>query len=198
MSAATRYVALMRTLVAAAVTLAALASAAPGRAQDAAPFEPTGEIRFRGSGALSTGASFDESRVVGPSVNLTRREDGTWAGDLAGHDLDLRVQKDRVTGPNVNITFRTQDGKTRVEGLFFGRRVRVEMDRKKLTGRFGTCSVDLKRRGAQHFQGDVGCFADAASMGSAGKGSLTLYGEAAEETPPMPQFALALVAIMPG
>lgn len=190
-----RYVAPMRAL---GPALAGLLLAAPALsfAQDA-PFEPTGEVRFRGSGAFATGASFDASRVVGPSVNLTRRDDGTWAGDLAGHDLDLRLQKDRLTGPNVNITFRTGGGKTKVEGLFFGRRVRVEIDGKRLTGRFGSCSVDLVRRGVQHFHGDVGCAPQAGSMGTSGKGSMTLYGEAAEESPPMPQFALAIVAIMP-
>src|SRR5690242_12279587 len=48
--------------------------------QTAAPageFKAQGEIRYRGGSA-----SFDETRVVGPHANLSRRSDGSWAGNL--------------------------------------------------------------------------------------------------------------------
>jgi opacity protein-like surface antigen len=192
-----RYAGLMRALTSAA--LAATLLAAGAAAAQETPFEPTGEVRLLGYGSVGTGASFDDTRVVGPNVNLTRREDGTWGGDLAGQNVDLHFQgENRLMGPNVNITYSTRDGTTLVEGLFYGRRVRVEMGKKKLQGRLGACSLDLSRRNVQTFFGDVGCSNPQRGLGTAGKATLTLLGVAASANPPLPQLALALFALLPG
>lgn len=183
----------MRT---ATTLLVAALSATPALAQEG-PFEPTGEVRFHASAGLGSGASFDETRIVGPAVNLTRREDGSWAGDIAGQDVSLNVDRQRLSGPNVTLTFRQQGGRTEVEGLFYGERVRLSVDAKKLKGRYGRCSFDLTRRGPPVYRGDVGCISQAARLPAAGKAAVELIGEAAAPVPPAAQVGLALVAILP-
>jgi hypothetical protein len=179
-----------------AVALVALA-AVPTFAEDQ-PYEPTGEIRFVAYGALSSGASWSAERVVGPAVNMTRREDGGWAGDLLGHDLSLNLDKDRLSGPNVNLLFSQKGGKIAIEGLYYNQRVRISMDGKKLQGRMGECSYDLARtKSGTVFRGDVGCMRLGQSVPAAGKAGIELFGEAASPNPPLPQLALALVAILP-
>lgn len=184
----------MSPLARAAALVIALAAAAPAAAQDV-PFEPTGEIRMNGVSGFSS-VSFDQERIVGPVVNLTGREDGTWAGDLGGQDLDLHPVSGGLQAPNVTLKFRTKDGRTTVEGLYFGQRVRIELDAKKLSGRFGSCSMSLKRKGAPVYSGDLGCLNAGARLPTAGRVWVELMGEAASSTPPLPQFALALLAVL--
>lgn len=179
-----------------AALAAFLLSALPAAAQ-APPFEPTGELRFLGHGSIGSSASYDGERLVGPTVNLTRREDGSWAGDLAGQNMDLEVSDRRVTGPNVNLTLSQKGGRTEVEGLFFNQRFRVTLDGKRLRGRFGECSFDLVRKRSGSFHGDFGCLRPGAAFPTSAKATLSLIGTAADAAPPLPQFALALVAILP-
>lgn len=191
-----RYVRAMRALSIAAFAMS-LAAGLPAAAQEV-PFQATGEVRLLAFGGGS-GAAFDESRLVGPTVNLTRRDDGTWGGDLAGVNVDLHLRgDDRLTGPNVNITYGRKGGTTKVEGLFHGRRVRVELGAKRFQARLGACSFDLTRKNAQTFVGDVGCSSPQRGLGASGKATLTLLGQAAAEDAPLPHLALALVALMPG
>jgi hypothetical protein len=180
---------------AAAVLFVALAPSALAQSTE---YEPTGEVRFR-AGGFGGGASFSADRVVGPRVNMTRREDGGWAGDLLGHDLDLHLDNGRLSGPNVNLTFSQKDDKVAIEGLFFGDRVRVNFDRKKFQGRMGGCSVDLTRlKSGAIFRGDFGCMGPGTRLPASGKGDLEFYGDAALEKPPLPQLTLALVATLMG
>jgi hypothetical protein len=131
-------------------------------------------------------------------VNLTRRDDGTWAGDLGGRDLDLQGSEGRLTGSNVTLNYSQKDGRTEVEGLFFGTRIRLSLDAKKFKGRVGSCSLDFTRRGQSGiYRGDVGCLR-AARLPNTGKARMELLGEAATPTPPLPQMAFALIAILPG
>jgi hypothetical protein len=179
-----------------AFPLAFLLLALPAVGQEA-PFEPSGELRFHVAGGLGSGASFDDSRVVGPTVNLTKREDGSWAGDLGGQDLSLDVGERRATGTNVNLLYSQKAGRTNVEGLVLGRRVRVELDAKRLKGRVGDCSFDLARKGAV-LRGELGCVPGRATFPATGKATLELVGQAADEYPPLPQLAFALASILPG
>jgi len=188
----------MRTVPFVIALAAALLAGPRAAAQDSPPFEPTGELQFYGWGPAGSGASFDGKRLVGSTVNLTRRDDGTWAGDLVGQNMNLKISQERITGANVNLHFTQKGGRTGVEGLFFGARVRLELDGKRFRGRFGACSLDLRRKARAFFHGDVGCQRANADFPASGKASLKLIGEAAEERPPLPQFALALLAILPG
>jgi hypothetical protein len=178
--------------VAAAALLALLAVSALAQSPE---YEPTGEVRFR-AGGLGGGTSFSGDRVVGPNVNMTRREDGGWAGDLLGQNLDLHLDKDRLTGPNVNLGFSQKGDAVSIEGLFFGRRVRIDFDRKRLQGRMGACSLDMRHlKTAAIFRGSFGCVRGG-GMPASGIGDLQLYGDAAAEKPPLPQLTLALVATL--
>jgi hypothetical protein len=186
----------MQNLARAAAVLATVL-AAPSFAQEA-PFEATGEIRFLAYGASSSGASWSADRVVGPAVNMTRREDGGWAGDLLGRDLSLNLEGNRLTGSNVNLLISQKGSRIDVEGLFYNQRVRISLDGKKLQGRMGDCSYDFARtRGGTAYRGDVGCMRQGQRIPAAGKAGIELYGEATSANPPLPQLALALVAILP-
>lgn len=158
-------------------------------------FEPTGEVIFSARGAIGAGASFDDDRLVGPSVNLTRMEDGGWAGDLGGQNLHLTPDGNRLRGPNVTVMFEKNDkGEIRLQGTWYGTRFRVDLDGKKAHGRFGTCSLDLKQTAPGYYRGDVGCFKG--SMPLTSRASLKLMGEAATGNA-LPQLALALLAVLP-
>lgn len=175
--------------------LAAAIVAAPAAAQEV-PYEPIGEVRFITVG-MGAGASFDEDRIVGPAVNLTRREDGTWAGDLGGRDLDLHGSDGKLVGANVSLNYSQKDGRTEVEGLFFGTRIRFSLDAKRFRGRIGTCSIDFTRRGGGVYRGDVGCVRSGTRLPNTGKARMELLGEAAGASPPLPQLAFALISILP-
>jgi hypothetical protein len=176
------------------VPLLALLAAAPALAQER-QFEAMGEIRFHAAGGYNSGASFDQDRIVGPNVNLTRREDGSWAGDLVGQDLSLHLEANRLTGPNVSLAFTQKGSKIEVEGIFFNRRVRLALDPKRLKGRFGACSLDLVRKGSA-YRGDMGC-SRGERLPASGKAAVQLMGEAAGAQPPVPQLGLALIAVLP-
>ncbi|HZZ84010.1 MAG TPA: hypothetical protein VFE30_05695 [Anaeromyxobacteraceae bacterium] len=182
----------MRALLLAACTLTL---AAPALAQE---LKPTGEVRFLASGSSSSSASFDEARVVGPLVNMTRRADGTWAGDLKRRDYDLHLDGDRLHGPNFDVHVSSRDGRTQVRGLVDGKRLSFEMDEKGLSGRFGTCSLDMPRRSPGFFHGQVGCASRKGGLGSTGQAGLAFTGAAGEAVPPPAQLALALAAVLPG
>ncbi len=184
---------MMRSVrAAAAVLLASIAASALAQSPE---YEPTGEVRFR-AGGFGGSTSFSADRVVGPNVNMTRREDGGWAGDLLGQNLDLHLDPNRLSGPNVNLGFSQKGDAISIEGLFFGRRVRLDFDRKKLQGRMGACSLDMKHlKTAAIFRGSYGCMAGG-GMPASGIGDVQLYGDAAAEKPPLPQLTLALVATL--
>lgn len=175
---------------------AAFLAARPAAAQEA-PFEATGEVRFLAYGTSGTSAAFDAVRVVGPLVNLTRRDDGTWDGDLLGEPVNLALTKDGLAGPNVNLHISSLNGRIHLEGLFFGRRIRMDLDAKRLEGRFGPCALDLRRKHADYLEGDLGCAPGARNPPQSGRASVKLLGQAAEPEPPLPQLALALLASLP-
>ncbi|HUL58539.1 MAG TPA: hypothetical protein VLU43_04655 [Anaeromyxobacteraceae bacterium] len=176
-----------------AVGVAALLAGAPATA-----FDPTGEMTFRPGVGIAIGASFDDELVVGPGVNMARQEDGAWAGDLAGRNVELEVVPGRLNGANVSLALSENNGLTRIEGLFFGQRVRIQMDGKRFRGRVGACSVDLERKAPGIFIGDIGCVRGSGQeFPTVARATLRLSGVAAENAPPMPQFALGLLAILP-
>ncbi len=186
----------MRATVRSLAVLAALAAAGAGA--PALAFEPTGEMSFFPQGGVGSTASFDAQTVVGPIVNLTEQDGGGWAGDLDGENIDLALDDGHLTGVNVNLWLRTRAGRTEIEGLFFGLRVHLELDGKRLKGRFGACSLDLARKRPGYYYGDVGCMSGRPQvLPTTAKATLQLSGEAAADRPPLPQFAFALLAILP-
>jgi hypothetical protein len=181
--------------------LAALLLLAAGRAagQDSGPFEATGEVRFRVTGGITTSASYNATRVVGPAVNMTQRDDGTWAGDLLAENLNLHGKADqksaRLEGNSFTVVQRADGKKTEIEGQFKGVRFRATVDPKRVKARFGACSLDLVRKGAV-YRGDVGCMVEGQTLPQTGNAVLDLMGDAVDHTP-FPQLALALMATLP-
>jgi hypothetical protein len=187
-------------------TLSAMFGTALLAAAPASAFDPTGEVFLTVQGT-SSGAVFDEERVAGPGVNMTGQEDGSWAGDVDGQNLDLDIENGRASAPNFAISYRKDGDEVRVEGLVGDSRLRVVIGPRHATARFGECSFDLDRKGPGTFYGSVGCV----RRGGRGVGlaserlgglatnfaRLTLEGEAATADPPEPQLALALIAVLP-
>ncbi len=178
---------------------ALLLLAGPAAGQDAGPFEATGEVRFRVTGGITTSASYNATRVVGPAVNMTQREDGSWAGDLLSENLDLRAIADekslRAEGSFFTLVQRTSNGKAEIEGQFKGVRFRATVDAKRVKARFGDCSLDVEKKGTV-YRGDVGCVVAGESLPQTGRAVLDLMGDAVERVP-FPQLGLALMAVLP-
>ena len=98
----------------------------------------------------------DAHRGTGREPPLARREDGSWAGDLAQDD-DLVGGETKLSGPNVNTTFKQKGGKTEVEGLFYGERVRLSVDTEEDQGPLRLGARSISRKGPPIYRGDVGC-----------------------------------------
>ena len=183
-----------------ALALALQPRAASAQTDVSETFDATGEIRLRASGAQTASAAFNTVRVVGPLVNVTRRDDGTWAGDLLGQDLDLRFVEGKdlkVTGTNFLLVQRQSGDRTEVEGLLNGIRFRASLDSKSITAKFGDCSMDLSRKGSI-YRGTVGCIQPNTTLPHTDRIQFELLGEAGATKPPFPQFGIALVAVLPG
>jgi len=176
-------------------TLAALASllAAPA----ALAFDPSGEVTFGLAAGLGGSASFDGERVVGPAVNVSREDGAGWAGDIRGGDMVLEVTATRLKGAGVSIALDRKPGELHVEGILFGQRVRLELKQKTFTGRYGSCSFDLHRKGPGFYRGEVGCMREGTTIAATASATMRLTGEADTPEPPLPQMALALLAILP-
>jgi hypothetical protein len=145
-----------------------------------AEFLATGEVLTR-----DRSASFDDWRVVGPQVNIVRRDDGTWAGTLLGQNLIARPGPGSLSGSGVNLHFVRWGGDIVVRGTL------------------GTRSVNVRVRpgpGLQtpsgmfcRFQGNfIDCEKEPASVDPGAE----LRGQAARlDEPVMPQLGIALVAV---
>jgi hypothetical protein len=156
-------------------------------------FVATGEFRA----SIGKSAAWDEWRVVGPRVNLTRNADGTWDG-TAGPMMSgfhLEVEPGRLSGPNLSLSIqRMADGFVEVGGLFFGDRYWIRISPQKLQGNThgGRCSFEFKRVSPALFVGDIACGMEINRV------SIEVLGAAARvEEPILPQAAIALVAVMP-
>ncbi|HZZ83721.1 MAG TPA: hypothetical protein VFE30_04220 [Anaeromyxobacteraceae bacterium] len=182
---------LVRAFLVAALGAAPAAHAAPD-------FKPAGEVILVGVGG-GVGAGFDADRVVGPTVNLTRRDGGEWAGDLAGLNVALAVGGGRIVAPNVDLRVESQGGVTTIRGLLRGKVVRLAADGRRVSGRYGVCSLDLRRDQGGAYEGDLGCVARRSRLPRTARSFLRVRGDADDVgARPYPQFALALVSILPG
>ncbi len=158
---------------------AAAACAGRGQAPQApqatdSSYKPQGEF-------LSTrgySASFDETRVVGSRVNVSRRDDGSWAGILNGQPLTFTVEDHRIVGPNFEFTWTETDGGIDGRGIVRGQMVRVTVDAENLYIRNGPQNWSL-------WKTSEGVYQDSRS-------TITLKGRALEL--PMPQTLFALLS----
>jgi len=173
----------MAGIVASALWLGCATSGAGGANAAAAPapaaeFKPTGEISFAAVGE-SRGASFDDTRVVGSSVNLSRRPDGSWAGLFRDRPTDVSVYSDRIAGVELKLVRQDTPDGVIITGTHMGNILRFEVLHDKLVVRTPKSSYTLPR----------------VSENAYGTGGAVKFiGEAGSANPPWPQFALALAA----
>jgi hypothetical protein len=160
-------------------------------------FQATGEVFFDAQGS-GTSVSFSDFRMVGPRVNMTRADDGSWRGNVGDREMILKVQQGRITGDGVDLYVVKKPGTlpaVSIQGMYFQRQVWFTLKASEIQGTTdgGSCSFDLNPGKAPGFwSGGVGC------GGSLRIGTLQLTGSAANlGEPPMPQLVLALIAVLP-
>jgi hypothetical protein len=158
----------------AALLAAACKTAEPVPGATGENYTPKGEIQFQG-----VGASWDDSRVVGPSVNMTLRTDGSWGGTLRGEGMDVSVYASRAAGVNFTLSWEnTGDGMV-ATGQWQGVITRFETTGDRLLIRTPRHSMTVTRH-------------DESSFGP--NGEVVAKGQAGLKNPPMPQFGLALMS----
>jgi len=163
--------------------------------------QATGELLFRATGAAAVGASFDASHVMGPRVNMAMAEGGAWAGDLDGRNVVLSVEPGHLSGAGVDLHVERQGDALAVRGLYGQHRVDISVTPKSIRGTSdgGRCSYDLTAREPRRLAGTVGCTtARGAMMPQVATAELKIAGEGAQlSAPALPQFVLALLAVVP-
>jgi hypothetical protein len=143
-------------------------------------FLPTGEVVWTDLTGVSgpRRASFDDWRVTGPKVALTRAPDGNWVGKLGSSEVRLVTAPGKVTGAGVELSLTTDDkGDVVVDGLWGGRPVHLLLGKKRISGTTPRGPIDVTEMGS--------------GMYNSYQGLLQLSGP-----PDMPQVVLALLSVV--
>jgi hypothetical protein len=152
-----------------------------------------GEIRS----SIGKSAAWDDWNIRGPRVNLARSADGSWDGTAgpAMTGFHLEVKPGMLSGPGVSLSVeKMADGFIELGGLFFQDRYWVRISPAKVTGTThgGRCGFELKRVSPILYSGDMACGMEITRV------TIEFLGTAARvDDPILPQFAVALVAVMP-
>ena len=136
-------------------------------------FTPTGEVQFR-----QRSAAFNDTRVVGPNVNLSQRADGSWGGRMLGEPVDVNQYVDSIGGVGFNLTMHPSPEGQVVTGQWHGEIIRIELHETTVMVRTGKESFTLPSYGRGRYGSE---------------GQFRLSGQAALASPPFPQFAFAMV-----
>src|SRR5690606_40048486 len=62
-------------------------------------FQATGEVLS----TRGTSVAFNDDRILGPEINLTRRTDGSWAGTINDTLVDIRVKEGNLHGIHIDL-----------------------------------------------------------------------------------------------
>ncbi len=163
---------------------------------DAAPapdFSRQGRIQFTPVGSPGASASWDGRYVRGPAVNMTLTDEGLWGGTIRDRAVLLRAADGRITGADVNL-YVTQDGAfTRVQGLWFGSLLRIDVSPTTLSASptVGACGIELALADDGYWRGFGGC------SGRLAYTWMTLEGVAGSMSREMPQWLFAFLASLP-
>jgi hypothetical protein len=143
-------------------------------------FAPAGEILIR-----DRSAAFSDWRVVGPLVNMTRGEDGSWSGDLLGNSYVMRPGEGALAGGGADLHFVRWRKEVVVRGTLHGRKVNVRI----VPGEGIATAAGIACR----YDGNL---IDCSKESSAVRQGIEFRGQAARlAEPPLPQFGLALLAV---
>ena len=143
-------------------------------------FSPKGEIIWKDLTGVSPPrrATFDDWRVKGPSVSLTRASESRWVGRARGLDVVLTTSPGKISGGDVDLALTFDDaGAVVVEGLWGGKRVKLTLAKTKVSGFIPGGPVDLTDMGTGMF--------------NSYQGLLQISGP-----PDMPQVAIGLLDAM--
>lgn len=160
-----------------AISLPCLLLTACATSSSIPEFSKTGEVSY---GPRS--ASFDDHRVLAPNMNVSRRSDGSWAGVVSAPSntvIDVEYVDGEIRGSNISLRVTEREDGVRIMGYWLGRQMRFELDDDAVRVMTPNRQFAISRRSR-------GVFGPA--------GEFRLEGEAQRVHPPMPQFALALIA----
>jgi len=127
-------------------------------------------------------ATIDDWLVQGPEVKVGRRVDGMWTGTLLGRPVTLAPAMGTISGSGIDLVVERHGAGTRIAGTVFDAPVNFEITVTAVKGFAGGNAFDLSRQGTGQYDGPAGM--------------LTLRGAAGTNAAPMPQVALALVAVL--
>jgi len=132
--------------------------------------------------ASGNGARFNSNQVVGVRISVRQRADGTWGGTISSGGkqvpIDATFEGGRFTGSNIRLSIERKAGQTTIVGSFQDNILRFEITADEIRVRTPTRSENYVRLGPP---GEYG-----------GPQTVTLEGEA-QQAPPTPAFALAMV-----
>ena len=143
-------------------------------------FSPKGEVTWKDLTGVSPPrrVSFDDWRVQGPSVSLTRSSDGRWVGRARGKDVAFTAVAGKVSGGDTDLAVTMgEKGEIVVEGLWGGKRVRLVLAKDRVSGALPGGPIDMTDMGTGMF--------------NSYQGMLQISGP-----PDMPQIAIALLDAM--
>jgi hypothetical protein len=127
-------------------------------------------------------ATLDDWIVDGPVVKVGRRVDGMWTGSFLGRPVTLATAMGTISGSGVDLVVERHGAGTRITGSVFDAPVNFELTVNRVKGFAGANVFDLSRQGPGQYDSPAGM--------------LTLRGAAGTNAAPMPQVALALVAVL--
>jgi hypothetical protein len=143
-------------------------------------FSPKGEVTWKDLTGVSPPrrVSFDDWRVQGPTVSLSRSSDGRWVGKARGLDVALTAVPGKLSGGDIDLAITFGDkGDIVVEGLWGGKRVRLVLAKDRISGALPGGPIDMTDMGTGMF--------------NSYQGMLMISGP-----PDMPQIAIALLDAM--
>ena len=163
-----------------ALSLVVLSTALACAGAEKAPATSEPDFAAQGEFVSTRGysAAFDATRGVGSRGNVSKRDDGSWAGMLAGELVTGTVTGERITGPNFDFTWSRTDQGLDGRGVVRGEMVRITVEDERLYIRNGQQNWSL-------WQTAEGVYQDSRS-------TITLKGQAREL--PMPQTLFSLLS----
>ncbi len=83
--------------------------------------------------------------MVGPTVNMTEGDKGTWKGRIRDYDGVLEVTEKRIAGASFNLVLDRDGDEWVCQGTWDGKRVRIALAKDGLTVRIQNRFYEMTR-----------------------------------------------------